>query len=81
MTVSHADVTSEGDCDNEYTIERTWTAVDDCGNNTSKVQTIEVLDTTPPVIECPADATVECTVDPTPDVTGMATADRCIVVM
>ena len=38
VTVSYADVTSEGDCANEYTIERIWTAVDDCGNNTSKVQ-------------------------------------------
>ena len=61
VTVSYADVTAEGDCDNEYTIERTWTAVDDCGNNTSKAQIIEVLDTTPPVITCPGDVTVECT--------------------
>ena len=61
VTVTYADMTAEGDCDNEYTIERTWTATDDCGNNTSKVQTIEVLDTTPPVITCPGDVTVECT--------------------
>ena len=78
VTVSYADVTAEGDCENEYTIERTWTAVDDCGNNTSKVQTIEVLDITPPVMTCPADATIECTEVPHPDLTGEATAtDDC----
>ena len=71
-------MTTEGDCANEYTIERTWTAVDDCGNDITKVQTIEVLDVTPPVMTCPPDATLECTEEPNPDLTGEATAtDDC----
>ena len=67
-----------GDCPQEYTMVRTWTAVDGCGNSVSCDQTVTVVDSTPPDITCPADATVECNVDPTPDVTGMATAtDEC----
>ena len=49
-----------GDCVNEFTIIRTWTATDTCGNTGSYTQTIEVGDKTPPEIICPADITVSC---------------------
>ncbi|MCK6457948.1 MAG: lamin tail domain-containing protein [Phycisphaerae bacterium] len=39
------------------TIERTWTAIDDCGNQSSCVQTITQQDTEPPFIECPEPTT------------------------
>ena len=43
------------------TIIRTWTPVDDCGNEGEPcVQTIYVIDTEPPLVSCPADKTVEC---------------------
>ena len=59
------EVTSEtiaGDCAGNYTIERTFTATDDCGNSTSATQTITVEDTTAPEFtSVPADYTAECT--------------------
>jgi hypothetical protein len=48
--VAFSDVAIHGDCQQEATIERTWSATDYCGNTSSCVQTIEVVDTTPPVI-------------------------------
>ena len=78
VTVTYADVTSEGDCANEYRITRTFTAVDDCDNEATCVQIIDVLDTTPPAITCPADVSLECLEGTGPDVTGEATAtDVC----
>jgi hypothetical protein len=43
------------DCAGEYTIVRTWTATDCAGNSASASQTIEVIDTTAPVLDsaCP----------------------------
>ena len=38
-----------GDCPNAYTIQRTFTFEDDCGNNVSYFQTITVYDNTKPV--------------------------------
>ena len=65
-------------CAAEYVVTRTWTAVDGCGNTSNRVQTIAVVDSTPPVITCPADLTLECTEGTSPDDTGMATGtDIC----
>ncbi len=42
---------SHPDCPHRYTITRTWSAVDECGNPSEHVQTIEVDDTTAPSID------------------------------
>ena len=72
LTFSHShtctdiaiDVVSEttaGACAGEYTITRTFTATDDCGNSSSATQTITVQDTTSPEFtSVPADYTAEC---------------------
>ncbi len=52
--ISYTDVVTPGACAGERTITRTWTATDICGNQASHVQTITVIDMTPPVIEQPA---------------------------
>jgi hypothetical protein len=56
--ITYSDVEAPGDCAAEKTITRTWTATDVCGNTHSCVQTIKVVDTTPPVIACNAPATI-----------------------
>src|SRR5439155_14637737 len=59
-------------------ILRTWTATDGCGNSASCLQTIRFQDTAQPLITCPANITLECTVLPITDNTGMASAtDTC----
>ena len=43
-----------GTCTGQYTITRTWTATDACGNSSSASQTINVTDTTAPELgDCP----------------------------
>jgi hypothetical protein len=49
-TIDYSDVVIPGDCPNEETITRTWTATDYCGRINSCVQIINVVDTTPPEI-------------------------------
>jgi hypothetical protein len=81
LSVTYADVTMASEtCPQEYTITRTWSVVDDCGNTSSCVQTIVVDDSTQPVITCPANVTIECTAVTLPSSTGNATAsDNCDV--
>ena len=48
-------------CDGSRVIERTFTAVDGCGNSTSAVQTISFLDTTAPTFTAtPEDLSLDC---------------------
>lgn len=56
---------------------RTWTAKDPCGNSATAVQTITLIDTSPPVIgTTPADVTIACT-DPTPTAPVVTVSDDC----
>jgi hypothetical protein len=48
--VDFAEVSEPGACASQYTVIRTWTAIDDCGNIVSETQMVFVDDTTPPVI-------------------------------
>jgi len=73
-TVTPSDVESNGTCPQQKSITRTWKAEDDCGNESTCVQTIKVRDTTDPVITCPADVTIECDESTDPDDTGVTVA-------
>src|SRR5260221_3421256 len=59
-----------------YSVTRTWTALDVCGNSSTASQTINVEDHTAPVIATlPATSTIECPASP---VFAQATAiDDC----
>ena len=60
VTLLEETETTQGNCTGDYTITRTFTASDDCGNETVAVQVISIVDTTCPVLTIPADYTVEC---------------------
>ncbi|MEA1901565.1 MAG: C1 family peptidase, partial [Thermodesulfobacteriota bacterium] len=56
--ITWSDDVVQGSCPAEKTITRTWTATDACGNSSICEQTINVVDTTAPVIACNAPATI-----------------------
>ena len=59
-----------------YTIVRTWTATDDCGNSSSASQTLQVTDTTPPGFSnVPADVTINC--NEIPNAAAVLGVDNC----
>ena len=61
VTVTFGEDTTAGDCPDAYTLTRTWSTADACGNATSHTQVVTVQDTTAPSIDTPAaDLTVEC---------------------
>ena len=76
FSLTSADVTTNGACAGSYSITRTWTATDACGNSSTASQTITVQDITPPVISSlPAPSTINCLATP---VFAVATAtDGC----
>jgi hypothetical protein len=78
VSVTHEDQWIPGQCGSTGTILRTWTASDACGNASTGVQTIAVVDTTAPALVVPPTATVECGHSTSPAATGQATAsDAC----
>ncbi|HMQ47442.1 MAG TPA: gliding motility-associated C-terminal domain-containing protein [Saprospiraceae bacterium] len=61
VVVLDSDVLIPGSCDNNYTIERLWVLTDDCGNSTSLVQRITVIDTIAPTLSVQAsDRVLDC---------------------
>ena len=76
--ITFSDVTTPGSCAGNYTITRTWTATDECGNASNCCPDNHVHDVTPPVITCPADITINCEDPSDSGNNGTATAtDNC----
>ncbi len=61
VTVAFNEETVVGDCANSYTLLRTWTLTDGCGNDVSQTWTVTVTDTeAPSIIGVPSDVTINC---------------------
>jgi hypothetical protein len=76
VSMSFADVTTPGSCAGSYSVTRTWTAVDACGNSSSASQTINVVDTQAPVIAGVGSAmTIECPA--VPQFSNPTVSDAC----
>jgi len=78
VTVTYCcETRTDGECGDYDTLTRTWTATDNCNNNTELSQTILVVDTTIPTWESslPGDITVECGQVPQPPV--LIAEDNC----
>ncbi|WP_415580131.1 gliding motility-associated C-terminal domain-containing protein, partial [Flavobacterium longum] len=76
-TVTMSESTNTGACAGSYTLVRTWTATDVCGNVATAVQNITVIDMTSPTFDqaIPANITVECDAIPTAAV--LTATDNC----
>jgi hypothetical protein len=74
VTVTFQDGLSSGGC--YGVIVRTWIATDGCGNSTTAVQYISIIDNQGPIIENPVDETVDCDMAPT-QIPDIAIYDAC----
>src|SRR5207247_3445524 len=78
VTITQKYAPTPFNCTGKPGIDRTWTAADACGNASTCVQHITFVDTTAPVITCPADRQLQCGASTAPSNTGSATAtDNC----
>jgi len=77
-SITFAEVPTDGDCADNYSLNRTWTATDECGNSASQSQIITVQDTTAPEIQdCPSDTSVDICNDPVPVAPVLTATDNC----
>src|SRR5678809_1232321 len=78
VNVTFLDVTIPGLCPQSYSVTRTWTATDDCGNSAQCSATIVVQDNTPPIITCPVNLTLQCaSMIPAVNTAGIVSSDNC----
>ncbi|WP_035672729.1 gliding motility-associated C-terminal domain-containing protein [Flavobacterium sp. 83] len=76
FTLTSEDVTTNGQCAGSYSVTRTWTATDACGNSSIASQTINVQDTNAPIIaELPEASTISCPA--TPEFAVASATDEC----
>lgn len=74
--VELSEVSEPGTCVGSSTITRTWTATDTCGNASSYVQILDVIDSTPPELsDQPEDLVAECDAVPPPPT--LTASDQC----
>ncbi len=77
VTLTFQDVSTTGECDNNYSITRTWTATDTCGNASTASQTINVQDTTAPSLVTEFDREITIICDNIPMVPELVFEDAC----
>lgn len=80
LVITYSDEVIPGACPGNYTVIRSWTATDACGNTSVCTQTITLFDDIAPVVFCPANITLECDMPLNPADVGVATAaDNCSI--
>ncbi len=80
VNITYSEVRTDGTCPDSYTLTRTWTATDNCGNSSSSSQLITIQDTTAPVLAgIPANITVQCSSVPAAALIGtdVTATDNC----
>src|SRR5262249_18741103 len=76
--LSFSETKVAGNCAGSYSLKRTWTATDNCGNTASATQTVTVRDTTNPnLVGVPDNTTVAC--DTIPGALTVTATDNCDV--
>ena len=81
ISVTYTDQVDRSGCGATGTILRTWEATEACGNSVTGMQTITVVDRTPPTLTVPANVTVDPGESTAPAATGTAQAtDSCSAV-
>jgi hypothetical protein len=79
VTIDFEETYFPGPCPSRYTLERVWTATDDCGNSITANQTLTVVDTTAPEWVSPLPPSVvtvtSCADIPAPAI--LESADNC----
>jgi len=76
-TLTFEDEQADGSCMGEYLLTRTWTAVDECGNENIHIQIITVQDTTAPNLVSDLDEEITVTCDDIPEVPELVFEDAC----
>ncbi|MEO0403936.1 MAG: T9SS type A sorting domain-containing protein, partial [Bacteroidota bacterium] len=77
VTVTMEDAIDPGFCLNTYTVIRTWTATDNCGNSNTTTTEYYVYDDEAPVFDfIPQDISVECA-DDVPAMVAPTATDNC----
>ncbi|WP_347926291.1 gliding motility-associated C-terminal domain-containing protein [Pontimicrobium sp. SW4] len=77
INLTFVDTTTPGACDGDYTITRTWTAVDECGNTSNASQTITVEDTTAPTLIGTYNTELSITCELPPEPPNLEFTDNC----
>ncbi len=78
VPVAFVESQADGVCADQYTLTRSWTATDDCGNDVTGQQFVTVDDTTPPSVTCPGNTVRECPANTSVAANGSASGtDNC----
>jgi gliding motility-associated-like protein len=80
FTLTSADVKTNGTCAGSYSVTRTWTATDACGNKSTASQTINVQDLAGPTTSTVFPASVDVRCDAIPAKPDLVFVDNCSAV-
>ncbi len=77
LAVTVDDEVVKGLCEGTYTINRIWSATDDCGNTGTAVQVISVVDDIAPVFNCTVDKLIKASCEAIPAPELCTANDNC----